>query len=104
MRFDLQLKVIFILGILVRGLVKDKLLNNSFLKGIPMLNAFIIVLREGFEAFLIVAIIFSYLRKTGQRSLTPAVYAAIVTALTASVGIGYWLNQATEGVNQALWE
>jgi high-affinity iron transporter len=69
-----------------------------------MLNAFIIVLREGFEAFLIVAIIFSYLRKTGQRALTPAVYAAIVTAFTASAGIGYWLSQATEGVNQALWE
>jgi high-affinity iron transporter len=69
-----------------------------------MLNAFIIVLREGFEAFLIVAIIFSYLRKTGQRWLTPAVYAAIATALAASAGLGYWLNQATEGVNQALWE
>ena len=33
-----------------------------------MLEAFIIVLREGFEAFLIVAIIFAYLRKTGQSS------------------------------------
>ncbi len=69
-----------------------------------MLNAFMIVLREGFEAFLIVAIIFSYLRKTGQRWLTPAVYAAIATALAASAGLGYWLSQATEGVNQALWE
>ncbi|MGH9752184.1 MAG: FTR1 family iron permease [Blastocatellia bacterium] len=69
-----------------------------------MLNAFIIVLREGFEAFLIVAIIFSYLRKTGQNALTPVVYAAIVTAIAASAAIGYWLSQATEGSNQALWE
>jgi high-affinity iron transporter len=69
-----------------------------------MFNAFIIVLREGFEAFLIVAIIFSYLRKTGQGWLTPAVYAAIAAAAAASAGIGYWLSQATEGVNQALWE
>ncbi len=69
-----------------------------------MLNAFIIVLREGFEAFLIVAIIFSYLRKTGQRSLTPVVYAAIATAIATSAAIGYWLSQATEGVNRALWE
>jgi len=69
-----------------------------------MLNAFIIVLREGFEAFLIVAIIFSYLRKTGQDALTPAVYAAIATALATSAAIGYWLSQATEGSNQALWE
>jgi high-affinity iron transporter len=69
-----------------------------------MLDAFIIVLREGFEAFLIVAIIFSYLRKTDQKSLTPAVYAAIVTSIAGSAGIGYWLSQTTEGVNQALWE
>ncbi len=69
-----------------------------------MLNAFIIVLREGFEAFLIVAIIFSYLRKTGQKALAPAVYSAIVTSVVASAGIGYWLSQSTEGANQALWE
>jgi high-affinity iron transporter len=69
-----------------------------------MLNAFIIVLREGFEAFLIVSIVIAYLRKTGRGSLQPAVYAAIGTALALSAGIGYWLSQATEGVNQALWE
>jgi high-affinity iron transporter len=69
-----------------------------------MLNAFIIVLREGFEAFLIVAIIFSYLRKTGQKALTPAVYGATATAVVVSAAIGYWLSQATEGSNQALWE
>jgi high-affinity iron transporter len=69
-----------------------------------MLNAFIIVLREGFEAFLIVAIIFSYLRKTGQRWLTPAVYTATATAVVVSGGIGYWLNQDNEGIDQALWE
>jgi high-affinity iron transporter len=69
-----------------------------------MLNAFIIVLREGFEAFLIVAIIFSYLRKTGQNALTPAVYAAIAASIGASAAIGYGLSQAAEGANQALWE
>ena len=69
-----------------------------------MLNAFIIVLREGFEAFLIVSIVFAYLRKTGQKKLAPAVYAAVATSVAASVGIGYWISQATEGVNQALWE
>src|SRR5262249_7620783 len=69
-----------------------------------MLNAFIIVLREGFEAFLIVSIVLAYLRKTGQKSMMPAVYAAIVTSVAASVGIGYWISQATEGVKQALWE
>src|SRR4030095_12499747 len=66
-----------------------------------MLDAFVIVLREGFEAFLIVAIIFSYLRKTGQRWLTPVVYGAIATSVAASVGLGSWLRT---GVNQACWE
>jgi high-affinity iron transporter len=72
-----------------------------------MLNAFMIVLREGIEAFLIVAIIFTYLRKTGQRGLIPAVYAAIAASLAASATIGYLIYQASEqseGVNQALWE
>lgn len=69
-----------------------------------MLDAFVIVLREGFEAFLIVAIIFSYLNKTGQNKLAPAVYGAIALAIVISGGIAYWISQATEGVNQALWE
>ena len=53
-----------------------------------MLNAFVIVMREGFEAFLIVAIIISYLIKTGQRSLMLAVYGAIATAIGLSAGLG----------------
>ena len=35
-------------------------------KVVLMLNSFIIVLREGFESFLLVAIILSYVRKSGQ--------------------------------------
>ena len=38
-----------------------------------MLQALIIVFREGFEAFLTVAIIVAYLRKTGRSWLGPAV-------------------------------
>jgi high-affinity iron transporter len=66
-----------------------------------MLQAFIIVLREGFEAFLIVAIIFAYLRKTGQRWLLPAVYAAIAASAGASLALSYVLRM---GVNQSFWE
>ena len=36
-----------------------------------MLNSFIIVFREGFESILLVAVILSYLRKSGQSSLHP---------------------------------
>jgi high-affinity iron transporter len=61
-----------------------------------MLNSFIIVLREGFESFLLVAIILSYLRKSGQRWLTSAVYVAIVVALSASAGLGYVLREGVD--------
>ena len=54
-----------------------------------MLNSFIIVLREGFESFLLVAVILSYLRKSGQKWLTSAVYVGIALAVTASAGLGY---------------
>lgn len=66
-----------------------------------MLQSFIIVLREGFESFLIVAVILAYLRKTGQRWLAPAVYLAIATSILVSAALGYMLMQ---GVNQSLWE
>ena len=36
-----------------------------------MLQAFVITLREGLEAFLIVAISLAYLRKSGRRELVP---------------------------------
>ena len=62
-----------------------------------MLQSFIIVLREGFESFLLVAVIFSYLRKSGQRQLAPAVYWAITVALALSAGLGYLLFQMQTG-------
>ncbi len=61
-----------------------------------MLNSFIIVMREGFESFLLVAVILAYLRKSGQKWLTAPVYVAIVLALAASAGLPYVLNS---GVN-----
>src|SRR5206468_50343 len=39
-----------------------------------MLQAFVITLREGLEAFLIVAISLAYLRKSGRDELVPAVH------------------------------
>lgn len=57
-----------------------------------MLQSLIIVLREGFEAFLIVAITLSYLRKTGQARLAPAVYGAVAAAAAASCALAYALN------------
>ena len=42
-----------------------------------MIQAFVITLREGLEAFLIVAISLAYLRKSGRQELVPAVIAAL---------------------------
>lgn len=66
-----------------------------------MFQAFVVVLREGFESFLIVGIIFAYLRRIGQQQLIPAMYWGIAVSVLASAGLGYMLNT---GVNEALWE
>jgi len=66
-----------------------------------MLQAFVITLREGLEAFLIVAISLAYLRKSGRAPLTRAVHAGIVVALGISAVGGYILYNAS---NQELLE
>jgi high-affinity iron transporter len=67
-----------------------------------MLQSFIIVLREGFESFLLVAVIFSYLRRSGQKQLTSAVYAAIAAALGISGALGYLLFQMQTGNSESV--
>lgn len=66
-----------------------------------MLQAFIIVLREGFESFLIVAIALAYLKRTGHQWLTPTVYAGSAVAILASVALGFVLDK---GIDQPFWE
>jgi high-affinity iron transporter len=66
-----------------------------------MFQAFVITLREGIEAFLIVAISVSYLRKTGRESLVRPVYWGVVASVVTSAGAGYLFSFAA---NQALWE
>ena len=60
-----------------------------------MVQAFVITLREGLEAFLIVAISLAYLRKTGRQQLTSAVHWGIVVALAISLAAGYLLFNAS---------
>ena len=67
-----------------------------------MLQSFIIILREGFESFLLVAVILSYLRKSRQRQLAPAVYWAIGVALTISGALGYLLLKMQTGSQDAI--
>lgn len=66
-----------------------------------MLQAFVITLREGLEAFLIVAISLAYLRKTGRHQLVSAVHWAIGVSVLVSIGAALLFQRAN---NQALWE
>ena len=58
-----------------------------------MLQAFIITLREGVEAALIVGITLAYLTKIGRRDLRKSVYAALVSAFVASIGVAIALSR-----------
>lgn len=58
-----------------------------------MLEAFIITLREGIEAFLIVAITLAYLRKTGRGSLSTAVYSGTGAAVVISIATAVLLRE-----------
>lgn len=66
-----------------------------------MIQAFVITLREGLEAFLIIAISLAYLRKTGRRELVPAIHWGIGVSVLLSIVAGVLLARAR---NQALWE
>jgi high-affinity iron transporter len=66
-----------------------------------MLQSFVITLREGLEAFLIVAISLAYLRKSGREELIPAVHWGIGLSILLSIGAAYLFQRAA---NQALWE
>lgn len=58
-----------------------------------MLQTFIITLREGVEAALVIAIAIAYLRKTGRAELLPAVYKAFGIAVIASFGMAWVFNR-----------
>ena len=66
-----------------------------------MMQSFVITLREGLEAFLIIAISLVYLRKSGNHHLIPAVHWGIVVSIILSVVAGLAFARAA---NQALWE
>jgi high-affinity iron transporter len=58
-----------------------------------MLQAFIISLREGVEAALIVGITLAYLSKIGRPELRKSVYAGLVSAFVASIGLAIVLSR-----------
>ncbi len=58
-----------------------------------MLQAFIVTLREGVEAALIVGITLAYLTKIGRPDLRKTVYAALVSAFLGSIGVAVILSR-----------
>src|SRR5271163_2340835 len=58
-----------------------------------MLQAFIITLREGVEAALIVGITLAYLAKIGRNDLRKSVYAALGAAFAGSIGVAVVLSR-----------
>jgi high-affinity iron transporter len=59
-----------------------------------MLDAFIVTLREGVEAALIVGITLAYLTKIGRAELRKTVYAALGAAFLGSIGVAVVISRA----------
>ncbi len=58
-----------------------------------MLQAFIVTLREGVEAALIVGITLAYLAKIGRPELRKSVYAGLVAAFVGSIGVAVLVSR-----------
>ncbi|MXP66246.1 iron permease [Pantoea sp. Nvir] len=60
-----------------------------------MFVPFLIMLREGLEAALIVSLISSYLKRTGRKQWFPALWTGVFIATTICVALGVFINQTT---------
>src|ERR1700758_3483060 len=67
-----------------------------------MLQAFIITLREGVEAALIVGITLAYLTKIGRNDLRKTVYAALGAAFLGSIGVAVVISRLN--LNEGVFE
>lgn len=65
------------------------------------LPTFIVTLREGFEAALVVGIVMACLKKAEQTQLYRWVYLGIMGGIIASVAVGFLLSGAISGVETA---
>src|SRR5437016_14459453 len=67
-----------------------------------MLEAFVITLREGVEAALIVGITLAYLAKIGRPELRKSVFAALAAAFLGSIGVAIIISRTH--FNQDIFE
>lgn len=63
-----------------------------------MIGNYLIGLREGLEAALIVSILIAYLVKTGRRDMVSRIWVGVAVAVGLSVGIGALLTFGTRGL------
>jgi high-affinity iron transporter len=63
-----------------------------------MLTALLIMLREGFEAALVVAIVYAHVLRIGRRDLAGAVWRGVLAAAALSVAAGVGIHLTVEGL------
>ncbi|MCU1483962.1 MAG: iron permease [Actinomycetia bacterium] len=64
-------------------------------------ESFLIILREGFEGCLIVAIVLAYLRSIGRLDLSRTIWAGVLLAAGIALGLGILLNTVVDGLEGA---
>jgi high-affinity iron transporter len=64
-------------------------------------QSFLIILREGFEASLIVAIVLAYLRSIGRLDLRGTIWTGVALAAAIALGAGLVLNTVVDGLEGA---
>jgi len=96
------------MGRLVQGRISHrKQLDDYTEEHKQMLASFLITLREGLEAALIVGIVSGVLRKLGQTDKKRPVWLGVIAAVLVSVAVGWLLNLlgiAFEGRGEAVFE
>lgn len=66
-----------------------------------MLNTFLIAIREGLEASLIIGILLAYVAKTGRRSVLPSIWFGVSLALGLSLGFGAFLSFTSRELSES---
>lgn len=61
-----------------------------------MLNTFVIALREGLEAALIIGILVAYILKSDRRQLLLPLWSGVVAAIVGSIALGFILSRTSE--------